>query len=274
MSVLKKGKDAIRALNAGGKVVMPPSVLEWMMATMSSSSPSTNQQPLLFCLTNNDSGKQTHAGVIEFTAEEGRIYLPDWMLGALKANQGDILSLTNASLPKGSFVKLQPLSLDFLDITDPRAVLENTMRHFSALTCGDVVSIDYNDTIYQVLVLETKSSQASSDPTAISIFETDLEVDFAPPPGYKEPKRVEKSISAALKSDNTVPSGLGPGRKLYDATTITENKSIDPTIVTPLELSPSKLFFGHHRKHGNVSDVNQPEQGTVSPHTTGRSLRE
>ena len=35
---------------------------------------------------------------------------------------GDILRVQNISLPGGSFIKIQPQSVDFLDITDPKAV--------------------------------------------------------------------------------------------------------------------------------------------------------
>ena len=34
----------------------------------------------------------------------------------------------------GSFVKLQPLTSDFLDVHNPRAVLENTLRNYATLT--------------------------------------------------------------------------------------------------------------------------------------------
>ena len=68
--------------------------------------------------------------------------------------------------------------------------LEKALRNFSCLHEGDTISISYIGQVFDVLVLEAKPS------TAISIFETDLEVDFAPPPGYVEPRRIlaEKSL--------------------------------------------------------------------------------
>jgi ubiquitin fusion degradation protein 1 len=35
--------------------------------------------PMLFEVINGAKGKSTHAGVLEFTAEEGRCYLPFWV---------------------------------------------------------------------------------------------------------------------------------------------------------------------------------------------------
>lgn len=50
---------------------------------------------------------------------------------------------------QGTFVKFQPQSVDFLEISNPRAVLETTMRHFSCLTEGDVICLPYNDRVRQ-----------------------------------------------------------------------------------------------------------------------------
>jgi len=35
--------------------------------------------PMLFKLTNRQTDRITHCGVLEFVAEEGRVYLPQWV---------------------------------------------------------------------------------------------------------------------------------------------------------------------------------------------------
>lgn len=40
----------------------------------------------------------------------------------LSLEQGQIVQVVNATLPTGTFVKIQPQSVDFLDISDPKAV--------------------------------------------------------------------------------------------------------------------------------------------------------
>lgn len=111
---------------------------------------------------------------------------------------GDLLQIKSTDLPPGQFVKLQAQSTSFLDISDPKAVLENAFRNFSCLTKGDVFTFAYNDQTYEMAVLETKPE---TDKSAISVLETDLEVDFAAPVGYEEPKRPSGT--------NTPRSGLG-----------------------------------------------------------------
>merc|ERR1719183_744526 len=120
---------------------------------------------------------------MEFIAEEGTCYLPYWMMQNLLLQEGSLLRITNTSLPKGTFVKLQPISSDFLDIHNPRAVLENTLRNFATLTVGDCIVINYNNKKYEIEIVETKPA------SAISIIEADVNVEFAPPKDYKEPER-------------------------------------------------------------------------------------
>ena len=61
------------------------------------------------------------------------------MMQNLLLEEGDVVSLRNATLPKGTYVKLQPHSTDFIDISNPRAVLETTLRNFSCLSGRSVV---------------------------------------------------------------------------------------------------------------------------------------
>lgn len=57
----------------------------------------------------------------------------------LVLQEGDIVTLRNATLPKGTYVKLQPHTTDFTHISNPRAVLETTLRNFSCLTGAPVI---------------------------------------------------------------------------------------------------------------------------------------
>ena len=59
-------------VNHGGKVIMPPSALDKLTRLHIT-------YPMLFELLNGAKEKMTHAGVLEFIAEEGKIYLPFWV---------------------------------------------------------------------------------------------------------------------------------------------------------------------------------------------------
>jgi ubiquitin fusion degradation protein 1 len=45
------------------------------------------------------------------------------MMENMLLQEGDIVQLRNTSLAKGTFVKLQPHTKDFLDISNPKAML-------------------------------------------------------------------------------------------------------------------------------------------------------
>ena len=79
--------------------------------------------PWMFELRNPaNSAASTHAGVLEFIAEEGVVHLPYWMMKTLRLNEGDPLRITGTELRKGKLVKLQAQSVHFLEISDPKAV--------------------------------------------------------------------------------------------------------------------------------------------------------
>ncbi|XP_052073470.1 ubiquitin recognition factor in ER-associated degradation protein 1-like isoform X16 [Mytilus californianus] len=172
----------------GGEIIMPPSALDQLTR-------SRIQYPMQFKLRNNQQARHTHCGVLEFVANEGRIYIPNWMMRNLLLNEGDLVEVENVSLKVATFTKFQPQSVDFLDIRYPEAVLGNMLRSFACLTKGDVISIKYNEREYKLCVLETKPDDA------ISVTECDLDVDFAPPVGYQEPKRPEKKEAEDVHMD-------------------------------------------------------------------------
>ncbi|KJA27115.1 hypothetical protein HYPSUDRAFT_132045 [Hypholoma sublateritium FD-334 SS-4] len=193
----------------GGKIIMPQSSLANL----------TNldiESPWMFQLRNpTNPAASTHAGVLEFIAEEGVVHLPYWMMKTLRLNEGDPIRITGAELAKGKLVKLQAQSVHFLEISDPKAVLEQSLRNFSALTQGDIIEISYNSIVFGLLVMETKPGGAG-----INVVDTDLEVDFAAPLGYVEPERPKKAppttMASKLKIDlnSQSPGSSRPGSAL------------------------------------------------------------
>lgn len=48
------------------------------------------EYPMLFEIRNLTIGKASHCGVMEFTAEEGKCYMPYWMMNNLVLQEGSI----------------------------------------------------------------------------------------------------------------------------------------------------------------------------------------
>ncbi|KAJ6812086.1 ubiquitin fusion degradation protein 1-like protein [Iris pallida] len=214
-------------LEIGDKIIMPPSALDRLASLHI-------DYPMLFELRNAATERTSHCGVLEFIAEEGMIYMPYWMMQNMLLQEGDTVRVKNVTLPKGSYVKLQPHTKDFLDISNPKAILETTLRNFSCLTTGDSIMVAYNNKKYYIDIVETKPS------AAISIIETDCEVDFAPPLDYKEPERPHQpsvpSSKAPVQVQDAEPEPepkfspfTGAGRRLDGK----PSKHQAPTISSP-----------------------------------------
>jgi len=200
-------------LEFGDKCILPPSALDALASLRI-------QYPMLFEISNPRSGTSGsaapvgsgsestapdslhafHCGVLEFVADEGMVYMPYWMMQNLSLSEGDVVQFKSASLPKGTYVKLQPHTSTFLDISNPKAVLERSLRTFTCLTVGQFFRISYNDRTYDIDVIELKPS------SAVSIVETDCEVDFAAPLDYVEPTRPTTNTSASIPTSASGPA--------------------------------------------------------------------
>lgn len=283
--------------NYGGKIFLPSSALNKLTMLHI-------RYPMLFELTNEVNNKFTHSGVLEFIAEEGRAYIPQWMMTTLDLSPGMLLKIKNCDLSLGRFVKIEPQSVDFLEISDPKAVLENVLRKFSTLTVNDIIEINYNDSIYGIKVLEAKPESASK---GICVVETDLETEFAPPVGYVEPEykprstkptnsidpsSVNKSAGAATMAKSINYAGIvaeagadsfkGTGNKLSGKPATVEQKeySIDDIDLNappvPFILPENKLFFGFPVILPTV-DTSEKENSEQKPNSfggSGQSLRQ
>ncbi|RVW93387.1 Ubiquitin recognition factor in ER-associated degradation protein 1 [Vitis vinifera] len=208
-------------IESGGKIIMPPSALDRLASLHI-------DYPMLFELSNPAAQRVSHCGVLEFIAEEGMIYMPYWvsfttadvsralipvvillivscqMMENMLLQEGDTVQekVGKVSLDVHQYfmllqergilkLKMPHKGMDVLNIEAaavldgffPTPSLETTLRNFSCLTTGDSIMVAYNNKKYYIDIVETKPSNA------ISIIETDCEVDFAPPLDYKEPEK-------------------------------------------------------------------------------------
>ncbi|AET37350.1 polyubiquitin-binding protein UFD1 Ecym_1094 [Eremothecium cymbalariae DBVPG len=282
--------------NYGGKIFLPPSSLNKLSML-------NIRYPMLFKLSSQESGKVTHGGVLEFIAEEGRAYLPGWMMETLGVQPGSLLKIASTDMPQGQVVKIEPQSVDFLDISDPKAVLENVLRKFSTLTINDIIEISYNNRIYRIKVLEVKPHAPCN---SICVIETDLVTEFAPPVGYVEPdyqaqqsqiKRTKVDPSTQglgtmsqrinyadliQNADGKVVAFGGDGQKL-SGKAIRENRDehdVKPSLdgkPAPLRLPDGQLFFGFPMVvPKQVTNLDEEEASKPKTHfqSEGRSLRQ
>ena len=182
----------------GDKIILPVSILDTLI-TMEV------QYPLTFELITNQT--KTHCGVLEFTAEEGICFIPLWIMKNLYINDGDSIYIRNVALQKASFIKFKP-DMKFLDLSDPRAVLEYTLRTFSCVTIGDKLTFEYNNKEYILEVTDVKPKKACC------IIEADIEVEFDElEKQVKEIKEKEPKEKEILKNNTQIKEITGTATK-------------------------------------------------------------
>lgn len=226
------------------------------------------------------------------------------MMITLGMDVGDMIQIRTTSLELARMVKLQPQSTKFLDISDPKAVLERAFRNFATLTKGDIFNFEYNDVVYDVAVLDVKPE---TEKMGVSMIETDVSVEFAPPVGYVEPEKgsgtstprsarpgaggvpgpgvlhSQGTMAQAINYSSISPSVtsvptkfLGEGQRLAkkgSANPTPKDASPAPTDSTPkrrdgapaaLRLAPNKLFFGYEIKPVKTQAEKEEESNTAS----------
>uniref|UniRef100_A0A914UYR1 Ubiquitin fusion degradaton protein n=1 Tax=Plectus sambesii TaxID=2011161 RepID=A0A914UYR1_9BILA len=184
------------------QILLPSSALDWLVRL-------NIQYPMMFRITNTNPETQrvTHCGVLEFLAEEGRCYLPSWMMRQLLLAEGDVAQIQYASLPLATYAKFKPQSPDFLNISNPRAVLEVELRKFACLSKNDLIAVRYNDQVLEFLVQEVKPGNA------VTIIECDMNVEFDAPEGYVEPTVQRPSEPAFSKPPAPAQTVVVPDKR-------------------------------------------------------------
>ncbi|XP_011628022.1 ubiquitin fusion degradation protein 1 homolog isoform X1 [Amborella trichopoda] len=182
-------------LENGDNVIMPPSALDHLASIHT-------DNPMVFELYNPATQCKTHCGVLEFVAEEGTLYMPYWMMQNMLLQEGDTVQIKSTALSKGTYVKFRPDTMDLFHLSNPKAVLEKTLRSFTCLSTGDCIMISHNNKKYYLDILETKPA------SSISIIDTDCDIDIALPSNYKEMQ------GQKLNQEKKFVPFMGKGRKV------------------------------------------------------------
>lgn len=185
-----------KSVERGGKLLLPLWALDSIYYMNVPS-------PYLFKLTNESNHRYSHAGVLEFTADEDHVCVPLWLMKHLGLKEEDKVTIESVSLPSATYCKLLPLTRNTAYISDSKAVLEENLRHFCCLTEGDILSI-YEPNKIQIYKLKVEEIKPES---AVSIICCDMDVDFDLPEKCKQ-KRSCKTVEK-VKTEHQVFSGQG-----------------------------------------------------------------
>ena len=121
------------------------------------------------------------AGPLDFRSPSSYIFLPAWMMRSLAIRPGDVVQVDLVhDVPAGSLAKFRPHSQDFAkEISNPQAVLETELRHYSSLVKGSTIAMDYNGKRYWFDVVDCKAAGPKGESVPlIKTQDCDIATDF------------------------------------------------------------------------------------------------
>lgn len=153
----------------------------------------------------NKSNKQSIVcAVHEYTESPGIIFIPSRLMNSIGLDAGDeVLVTQKTNIPKGEYIKIKPFETAFIELSNPKVVLEKCIsEHYPILSLGEVISLKFNKKEYHIEIIATKPG------TVIQTTNCDINVDFDKPVDYTE----DESDQAETKMENEV-IGKMPNRK-------------------------------------------------------------
>ena len=197
--------------------------------------------PLTFRLVNPANGRIVFAGIREFSAAENTVGVSPFLRHSLGLSRqegpndanglehdtrvngsedqeaGGInsrLTVHVQELPKGTYVKLRPLEAGY-DPEDWKALLEQYLRdNYTTLTNGEVFAIPTGREWFRFLVDGLKPNEE-----AISLVDTDLEVDIEPLNEEQARETLRKAVQKSRRAPGTSEGSSAGGKIIVNTTT-------------------------------------------------------
>ena len=196
--------------------------------------------PLTFRLVNPANGRIVFAGIREFSAAENTVGVSPFLrhsLGLTEEGPNDAnglerdtrvngerdqeaggvaprLTVHVQEIPKGTYVKLRPLEAGY-DPEDWKALLEQHLRdNYTTLTNGEVFAIPTGRDWFRFLVDGLKPNEE-----AISLVDTDLEVDIEPLNEEQARETLQKAVQKSKRAPGTSEGSSAGGEIIMNTTT-------------------------------------------------------
>tara|TARA_A100001015_G_C15033716_1_gene734721 strand:- start:2483 stop:3268 length:786 start_codon:yes stop_codon:yes gene_type:complete len=173
-----------------GKIILPNEIYSQILE----SSNNDLTEPFIFKVTSANK-KSVYLGVSNSIIDE-TAYVHYRVLQDLFIEENTIVELELVKLVKGNKVIFQPSTKDFLEIENHKEVLENNLvNNYNALSVGSNITIEYQDRLYDIQVTKLEPEDA------VSLYNTDLEVDFLEPANFYNDSHAINDIHKILNNN-------------------------------------------------------------------------
>ena len=175
-------EELTNRLKHSNKILLPPSILY----SLNEEKQLENNDIMFFKVINKELNFGQVCGVHEFSAPPAICHVPYHVMENLAITQGDTIEIEKVSPVNGTFMKLRPHKTEFINLSNPKVVLEKIVSaDYPVVTKGQTIEIFYKELnkIFHIDIIETEPAEI------ISIVNTDINVDFDKPLDYVEPKK-------------------------------------------------------------------------------------
>jgi ubiquitin fusion degradation protein 1 len=177
--------DLTKRVKYSNKILLPPNVLY----ELNQKHNLENSEQLCFKISNPELDFGQVCCVHEFSAPPGVCHIPYHIMSNLAIKEGSYVNIEKITPVKGTYVKLRLHSAAFVELSDPKAILEKILsRDYPVLTQGHTIALHHtelNRTFY-IDVIKTEPAEM------INITNTDINVDFDAPLDYIPPQSPER----------------------------------------------------------------------------------
>lgn len=172
--------ELIQRVKYSNKILLPPSILYKLQDETTT---------LFFKITNKENSFGQVCGVQEFTAPPGVVHIPYHIMEGIGLKEGSQVDIQLTTPPNGSYIKLRPHKTAFIELPDPKSLLEEALSsNYPVVTEGHTIAVynKENETVYHIDIIKT-------EPTSIiKIIDVNIDVDFDPPLDYVPVEQYDK----------------------------------------------------------------------------------
>ncbi len=192
-------EELTKRLRSSNKILLPPSVLYELNQQQDLSDSSI----MFFKVSNKEMQFGIVCGVHEFSAPPGICHVPFHIMNNIGIREGCQVEIEKICPVQGTYIKLRPHKTEFINLSNPKAVLERIMsRDYPVVSQGQTIELNYEDLNcrYRIDIVETKPTEI------ISIVNTDINIDFDQPLDYVEPPPQYNPSQKPLSPIAEIPS--------------------------------------------------------------------
>lgn len=173
-------ENVVSQVKYSNKVLLPEEILRSLMKNK-------HNPPFFFKIENIEMKYGQVCGVQEFSAPPGVVHVPYHIMEGLGISEGQHVEIQLASPVKGTYIKIQPHTTSFINLSDPKALLEKVLSEkYPVMTEGHTIAIEYVNKVFHIDIVKTEPAHV------IDILNVNLNVDFEQPLDYVEPVVNEK----------------------------------------------------------------------------------